>query len=218
MKKILIVEDNLIIQKGLEYALTNEKYLVTLSNTIEQAKKILYKNSFDLVLLDISLPDGDGFELCKQIKESMTIPVIILTAKETEDDVVKGFSLGADDYVIKPFRMRELISRIDRCTKKIQKNSIINGLIKIDLDSNRVFSKENEIILTALEYKILVYLYHNLDKIITREMLLSKIWDDAGNFVNDNTLTVYIKRIREKLNTTDIETIKGIGYRVHKYE
>jgi two-component system response regulator VicR len=218
--KILIVEDNDIIARGLEYSLSNEGFITHIEQTIDGTKSNLQDNHYDLIILDISLPDGNGFDLCKYIKEHFDTPIIFLTAKDEEKDIVQGFDLGAEDYIIKPFRNRELISRINNVLRHHHKESNIikNGNIDINLDENRVYKNNKEVILTALEYKILVLLYSNLDKTITREMILDKIWDIAGNFVNDNTLTVYIKRIREKLDTEDIVTIKGIGYRVNKHE
>lgn len=228
MKEILLVEDNEIISKGLKYSLEQEKFLVTIKDNVKEAKEEINKNKdkYNLIILDIALPDGNGFELCKLIKEKTSIPVIFLTAKDEEQDVVEGFDLGADDYVIKPFRNRELISRINNIFRRYDfkdKNSLDNnsniieaGNIKLDLGAKRVYSKEKEIILTALEYKILVLLFNNINRTVTREEILDKIWDIAGNFVEDNTLTVYIKRIRQKLGEDIIKTIKGIGYRVDK--
>jgi len=156
---------------------------------------------YDLVILDITLPDGNGFDLCKYIKNEKELLVIFLTAKDDEKDVVLGFDLGADDYVIKPFRNRELISRIHNVLRRYNKDKeeIVHKNIRIDLEEKRVYVGESEVIFTALEYKILVLLYSNIGKTITRDKILDKIWDIAGNFVNDNTLTVYIKRIRAKL-------------------
>ena len=164
------------------------------------------------------MPDGSGFDLCKYIKSNYNIPIIFLTAKDEEQDVVQGFDLGADDYIIKPFRTRELISRANNILRRynnIQTNIITSSNIKIDLDAQRVYKNDDEIVLTALEYKILALLFTNINQTVSREKILDKIWDIAGNYVNDNTLTVYIKRIRPKLSPNDIiKTIKGIGYRI----
>lgn len=175
------------------------------------------KQDIDLVVLDITLPDGDGFELCKQIKQYTDIPIIFLTAKDEEQDVVKGFDLGAEDYIIKPFRNRELLSRINNVLRRFSResNEILYKKIRINLDEKSVYIDNKNVEFTALEFKILVLLFTNIGKTITREQILEKIWDVAGNFVNDNTLTVYIKRIRDKLEEADyIKTIKGIGYQV----
>ncbi|HOB26406.1 MAG TPA: response regulator transcription factor [Bacilli bacterium] len=217
---ILIVEDNDIIAHGLEYYLTNEGFKIHINSTSNEAKNTIKNNKFNLIILDISLPDGNGFDLCKYIKEENDTPIIFLTAYDEEKDIVKAFDLGAEDYIVKPFRNRELLSRINNVLRHHNSNNNIieNGRVRIDIDSSRVFVDNSEVILTALEYKILLFLYSNLNSTITRDMILEKIWDVAGNYVNDNTLTVYIKRLREKLNIDDIITIKGIGYRVNKHE
>ncbi len=215
--KILLIEDNEMILKGLKYTLEQENFETMQVKSVEEAENILTEKEFDLVILDIMLPDGNGFDLCQYIKEEKETPVICLTAKDEEKDVVLGFNKGADDYIIKPFRNRELISRIQNVLRRFDKdkNELICKNIRVNLDAKRVFVNEKEVIFTALEYKILVLLLSNVGKTITREKILDKIWDMAGNYVNDNTLTVYIKRVRAKLGTEDIiKTIKGIGYRV----
>lgn len=219
MNKLLLVEDNESILKGLTYSLEQENFKVDVAINVNTAKEKLTSNEYDLVILDIMLPDGNGFELCKYIKEKNDIAIIVLTAKDEEKDVVQGFNLGADDYVIKPFRIRELISRINNILRRYNKetNKMQTGNIIIDIDASRVFINDKEIIFTALEYRILLLLFYNMGKTVTRDSILDKIWDIAGNYVNDNTLTVYIKRIRAKLGEDDvIKTIKGIGYRVDK--
>ncbi len=219
MKKILLVEDNETIIMGLKYSLEQEGFQVISAKTAKESKEKLDNKSIDIVLLDVSLPDGNGFEICKEIKEKNDIPVIFLTAQDEETSVVLGLDLGADDYIVKPFRTRELISRIKsvlrRYGKKEENNIIQYKNIKIDTISAKVYKNNKEIIFTSLEYRILLMLFTNQNKLITREQLLEKIWDIAGNFVNDNTLTVYIKRIREKLEDDSIiKTIRGLGYRI----
>lgn len=219
MKNILLIEDNESILKGLVYSLEQERFKVTTAMTIKDSKNLLESNNiYNLIILDIPLPDGSGFDLCKYIKSNYNIPIIFLTAKDEEQDVVQGFDLGADDYIIKPFRTRELISRANNILRRynnIQTNIITSSNIKIDLDAQRVYKNDDEIVLTALEYKILALLFTNINQTVSREKILDKIWDIAGNYVNDNTLTVYIKRIRAKLSPNDIiKTIKGIGYRI----
>lgn len=220
MNKILLVEDNETIILGLEYLLKSEEFEYCIAKNKRDTLNILDKETFDVVLLDVSLPDGNGFDLCKYIKEKKSIPVIFLTAKDEEKDVVLGFDLGADDYIIKPFRNRELISRIKNVLRRKSNldNCLISGNIKIDTTLGRVYKGEKEVNLTKLEYKILINLFSNKNRLITREEILNDIWDIAGNFVNDNTLTVYIKRIREKIDDKDgkiIETVRGLGYRVN---
>lgn len=217
MKEILIVEDNEAIIKGLKYLLEQENFKVIVCQTVESAMQVISKQVFNLIVLDITLPDGDGFELCKYIKQYTDIPVIFLTAKDEEQDVVLGLDIGAEDYIIKPFRAKELVSRINNVLRRFGGNSnkIVFKNLEVDLDEKQVLVDGNIKEFTALEYKILLLLLNNLNKTVTREQILDKIWDVAGNFVNDNTLTVYIKRIREKLGNEDIiKTVKGIGYKV----
>ena len=223
MSKILLVEDNETIIMGLEYLFQQEGFAYEVARKKKEALEKLEKSEFDLALLDISLPDGNGLDLCKQIKEIYHLSVIFLTAREDETDVVIGFDLGAEDYIIKPFRNRELISRIKNVLRRNGKDA--KGLscknIRIDLMTGKVYQDEQEIVLTKLEYKILVNLFRNQKRLITSEEILNDIWDIAGNFVNDNTLTVYIKRIREKIGDTDgkiIKTVRGLGYRIGEEE
>lgn len=217
MFTILLVEDSETIIMGLKYALEQEKYNVKIAKNVIDAKK---EDGYDLVLLDITLPDGNGFELFKEIKQKNDVPVIFLTARDEETNVVKGLDLGAEDYVVKPFKVRELISRIKvalRRYNKITQNLIECKGITIDTENREVKSQGEIVELTGLEYRILLMLFTNKNKLVTREMLLDKIWDVAGNFVNDNTLTVYIKRIREKIGDSEgkiVKTVRGIGYRV----
>lgn len=220
MKKILLVEDNETIIMGLKYSLEQENFKVISAKNVIESKEKLKQEKIDLILLDISLPDGNGFDICKDIKQNQDIPVIFLTAQDEETSVVLGLDLGADDYIVKPFRTRELISRINsvlrRYGKKEENSNIIQYKnIKVDINAAKVYKDNEEIIFTSLEYKILLMLFSNKNRLITREQLLDKIWDIAGNFVNDNTLTVYIKRIREKLgDETIIKTVRGLGYRI----
>lgn len=220
MKKILLVEDSDSIILGLKYSLEQENFNVKVTKTEEDTKKIIKKEDFDLILLDITLPDGNGFNICKFVKERKDIPIIFLTARDEETNVVMGLDLGADDYIIKPFRTRELISRINSVFRRYNKADINSNIIKykdikIDMNQAKVYKGEQEIIFTSLEYRIVLMLFSNVNKLITRDELLEKIWDIAGNFVNDNTLTVYIKRIREKLEDENIiKTVRGLGYRV----
>ena len=222
MSNILLIEDNEAIIMGLEYLFTNNGYNVRVARSAYQAKEILdnakdtekYRTligagdvwNIDIVILDVMLPDGDGFSLCRKIKADDIAPVIFLTAKDEEKDVVMGLELGADDYVIKPFRNMELLSRIKNV---LRRNRSGNELTYANLD--------NEIKLTKLEFEILKILLQNPKKVFTREEILSYIWDSAGNFVNDNTLTVTIKRLREKIGDKEgniIVTVRGVGYRL----
>ncbi len=218
MVKLLLVEDNNAIIMGLDFLFKEEGYNFDVARTCNEADKLITKNKYDIVLLDVFLPDGNGFEICKKIKKEFNTPVIFLTAKDEEKDIVYGFDIGADDYVIKPFRNRELISRINNVLRRNNKGKQIKYKdITIDVDSGRVYKNEQEVLLTKLEYTILLCLFQNQNILISREKLLNDIWDAAGNFVEDNTLTVYIKRIREKIGDSNgniIKTIRGMGYRV----
>lgn len=216
MKKILIIEDNETIVKGLKYLLEQEQFKVEACLNAQETMNIIGKKEFDLIVLDITLPDGNGFELCEYIKQYTDIPIIFLTAKDEEQDVVKGLDMGAEDYIVKPFRNKELISRINNVLRRFNKenNKIKYKNIEINLDEKAVYIDGKNVEFTKLEYKILLLLFNNIGKTVTREQILDKIWDVAGNFVNDNTLTVYIKRIRAKLGEDIIKTVKGIGYQV----
>lgn len=217
--KILLVEDNESIILGLEYLLTQENYQVITARNIREAYDAVDKESVDLILLDISLPDGNGFDFCKDVKNKNDISVIFLTAREEEADVVNGLELGADDYIVKPFRNRELISRIKSALRRNGKGNMLLkcGDITLNLETGKVSRGEREIILTKLEYRILTTMLAYPGKLFTREEILAGIWDISNNFVNDNTLSVTIKRIREKLGDEDgeiIKTVRGIGYRI----
>ena len=220
MRKILLVEDNETIILGLKYSLEQEGFEVDVAKSVKETQKKL-ENTFDLYLLDISLPDGNGFEICKEIKSKQDVPVIFLTARDEETNVVLGLDIGADDYIIKPFRIRELISRINSVLRRYDKNMansrIVYQDIVIDTKKAKVYQNNQEIIFTSLEYKILLMLFTNQNKLITRDQLLDKIWNIAGDFINNNTLTIYIKKIIEKIGDKQgniIQTVRGIGYRI----
>ena len=189
--KILLIEDNKIIAKGLIYSLTANGYEVehclTCGETIAKSGE-----DYSLMIIDVSLPDGNGFDLYQEIKRYNSTPAIFLTALDDEDNIVKGLELGAEDYITKPFSTRELLARIRRITNRnISKNVIVIGDITADLESMTVKKNDSIIELTALEYRIFSMLIQNLGKTVTREIILEKIWDISGSFVNDNTLTVY---------------------------
>lgn len=212
--KILLVEDNKSIIKGLEYAFAQNGYSCEYCLGLDEAVRKAPFN-YDVAVLDIMLPDGNGFDLFKKIRRYSDLPVIFLTAVDDEDSIVNGLELGADDYITKPFSTRELIARIKRVANKNSKKNIITvSGVTLDLDKSAVFENGKQLELTALEYKLLSLLMQNAGKVVTRELIFEKIWDVSGNFVNDNTLTVYIKRIRKKLDADIIKTVKGMGYQV----
>jgi two-component system, OmpR family, response regulator VicR len=224
--KILLVEDDRTIASGLEYSLKQEDYETLVCHNAVSAKDVIHKNiaEIDLCLFDLNLPDGSGYDLCQLVKKQHDIPVIFLTAYDDEVNVVMGLDMGADDYITKPFRIRELVSRIKtvyrRYNRHIQpKNTIEIDNIQINTLEGKVYKQGNEILLTALEYRLFLIFANHIGQVLTRAQLLDRIWDVAGDFVNDNTLTVYIKRLREKLeddpqNPTLIKTIRGMGYKV----
>ena len=217
--KILIIEDDSTIRSGLKYCLEAEGYEIEESSTANESLK--KTNSSDLILLDVNLPDKSGFELLPEIKKIKNVPIIFLTANDLETSIVMGLDMGADDYITKPFRTRELISRIKnvlRRSSQIQDKINIKN-ITIDLQQAKVFKNNQDLGLTAIEYKILLILAIHRNQILSREKILASIWDVNEEYVYDNTLTVYIKRIREKIednpsNPQIIETIRNQGYRI----
>ena len=228
MTKILLVEDDKNIAITISYYLQQEGFTMNTAKTVKEGVEKIKNNEYDLMLLDINLPDGTGYELYQEMKNIQEIPTIFLTALDEEKDIVKGFDLGADDYITKPFHAGELLSRIKNvlrhniknAKKEIEEKIKIKN-VEINLSSGKVLKEGKEIELTALEYKILVMLFENRGKMITREQILSYIWDSEENFVNDNTLTVYIKRIREKIEDNPnkpeiIKTVRGLGYKIER--
>lgn len=217
--EILLVEDSLAIIKGLEYSFKQENYNLSIATNLKQATKIIEDKKIDLIILDIGLPDGNGLDFYEDTIKSLNISTIFLTAQDDEETVVKGLNLGADDYITKPFSTKELFARINKIVLRNKKNTIIKiGNIKFDMDKMIVYKDEQIIELTSLELKILHLLFSNLDKVVKRDDIIDKIWEWTGNDVNDNTVTVYLKRIREKLDTDIITTVKGIGYRIDRNE
>lgn len=224
MTKILLVEDDESIRMGLHYYLEQELYEVKESGTIKDTLQVLEQTTeFDLILLDLNLPDGTGFDLFQRIKAIKDIPIIFLTANDLEVSIVMGLDMGADDYITKPFKARELMSRMKAVLRRtsLQQNSnlITIGELTIDMQQAKVLKKGVDVMLTALEYKILLILALNPNVVFTREKILADIWDVNEAYVNDNTLTVYIKRIREKIEDDPMHpnyilTVRGIGYKV----
>ncbi|KHF39232.1 response regulator transcription factor [Halalkalibacter okhensis] len=226
--KILVVEDDKTIASGLEYSLQQDGFITVLCYNANSAKKAIAKelDQIDLCLFDLSLPDGSGYELCEEVKKYSDKPVIFLTAFDDEVNVVMGLDMGADDYITKPFRIRELLSRIKSVLRRYNKQSNTQPTTSIDIENitintleGKVYKWGEEVLLTALEYRLLLIFANHIGQVLTRTQLLERIWDVAGDFVNDNTLTVYIKRLREKLednpqNPTIIKTVRGLGYKV----
>lgn len=221
MNRILLVEDDKEIIANLTEYLTSEGFRVKNATGQTKALEMIENETFDLVLLDVSLAEGNGFAVCSAIKSSTCIPVIFLTASSDEFSTVTGFDLGADDYIAKPFRPRELISRIKNVLRLTGSTGTVTQLGDVLVDTVKGTASKNgkDLFLSALEYRLLLVFINNRGAVMTRTKLLESIWDIAGEFVNDNTLTVYIKRLREKIeddpqNPTIIKTVRGMGYRV----
>lgn len=219
--KLFILEDDAAIAMGLSYSLKNEGYDVTVAKNVKSAYEILNKETFSLYILDLTLPDGSGYDVCREIKKRGDLPVIFLTAYDDEVNVVMGLELGADDYISKPFRVKELLARIKSVLRRYSKDSpdgiVSVGSIKVNTNEAKIYKNGTEIILTAMEYKLLLIFINNRGKVLSRQRLLEDIWDVAGDFVNDNTLTVYIKRLRDKIEEDPakpqiIKTVRGLGY------
>ena len=220
MPKILLVEDDKSIVENLTAFLAKEGFEVNAAKGQSSALSWLEKGTYDLVLLDVSLADGNGFAVCSEIKSKWNTPVIFLTASGDEYSVVAGFDVGADDYVSKPFRPRELVSRIKNVLRRSGGTGVLEykGIV-VDPAKGVAMKDGRDLFLSALEYKLLLVMLNHKGMVLTRNMLLEEIWDIAGEFVNDNTLTVYIKRLRDKIeddpqNPTIIRTVRGFGYKV----
>ena len=220
--RILLVEDDKSIIMGLKYSLESEGFSVMVAENQAQALAALKRETYELLLLDVMLPDGSGYEVCRQAKAQADVPVIFLTACDEEVNVVMGLDMGADDYVTKPFRVRELLSRIRSVLRRSERTSdpVVWQFGPLAIHPKRAYVTVNgqEVALTALEYRLLLTLAANAGQVLSRAQLLEGLWDVAGNFVNDNTLTVYIKRLREKLAAAGdeerITTVRGLGYRL----
>lgn len=212
---LLLIEDNENIATGLIYAFKKNNHQLMFLTNVEDAKKYLQTNTPALIILDVSLPDGNGFDFYENVIKEKKIPVVFLTAKDDENDIVKGLNLGAEDYMTKPFSTKELLARVDKIIlrNKLSKNIKVKN-ITFDFDK-MICYRDNEVIeLSSLELKIIHLLFNHVGKVVKRATILDRIWDWTGNDVDDHTVTVYLKRIREKLGTDIITTVKGIGYRI----
>lgn len=222
MQQLLLVEDDQTIAMGLSYSLRGEGYEVTVCHDAASALREVKGRRFDLAILDVSLPDGNGYDICRAVKAGSGAPVIFLTVYNEEANVVMGLDMGADDYVAKPFRLRELLSRVKTVLRRAgggEKDEIGIGGLTIYVKQAKVVKNGAELPLTAMEYRLLLTLAINRGQLLTRSQLLEDLWDIGGDFVNDNTLTVYVKRLREKIeddpqNPVFIKTVRGLGYRM----
>lgn len=219
MSRILLLEDDTMIASGILYALETEGYETNHATGIKDAGNLIEQYNFDLAIIDMQLPDGTGFDV-SEIFQNTATSVIFLTVVDDENTIVRAFDEGAQDYIVKPFRIRELLARVRRILsaniKNGEKDNIIYmGHAAIHTDEAKVYVNDKSIELTALEYRLLLIFASNKGILLTRQQILDKIWDADGNFVEDNTLTVYVKRLREKLGEAiHIETVRGMGYRV----
>jgi DNA-binding response OmpR family regulator len=219
MAMILIIEDDKILNRGVSFALNKDGHETLSAYKKEEGKQLIINNKIDLLLLDINLPDGNGLDLCKEIRRNVEFPIVFFTANDTEESMVKGFEVGCDDYISKPFSVELLKYKINAILKRntINKNIYEYKDLKIDFDKMLVSVCDEEVNLTATEFKLLELLFKNKGKVLTKEILLQKIWDNNGNFVDENTLSVNIRRLRKKIeqdtkNPKYIETVFGIGY------
>ena len=222
---VLVVEDDSIIAEGLKLALTGEGMEVTLASSVSEAFAALDSDELgkkiDFCLLDMTLPDGNGMEICTRVRETSEMPIIFLTAMDDEIHTVLAFDKGADDYISKPFYIKELIARMKRLMKRAKTSvntTCAIGDNTVDITNAKMYRAGEEVTLTAMEYKLLLVFINHAGEILDRDRILNILWDDVGSFVNDNTLTVYIKRLRSKLNDEEgkyIETLRGQGYRLN---
>jgi len=215
MINVLIVEDSASIIDGLKDYMKDSDYNLTACMNLKSARKYLDENTPDIIILDVGLPDGNGFKFYTDDIKERNIPTIFLTARDDEDDIVKGLDIGAQDYVTKPFSAKALLARIRRIIASSGKSGIIKAHgISFDMDGMAVYKDGEKVALSSMELKLLQLLFINLNKVVTRDAILDKIWEWTGNDVDDHTVTVYFKRIREKLGTDLIETVRGLGYKV----
>lgn len=226
MNNLLLLEDDVGLVDGLKYTLNKNGFDVDVAGTLEEARRLLREtDKYDLLILDVSLPDGTGFELCEMVRrENKRIPIVFLTASDEEVNVIRGLDSGADDYITKPFKLGELCSRIRALLRRAglsdsgKTTSIDCGDVTIDLLSNRVILRGKSLELTRVEYRLLCLLVRNAGRVVTRDMILNELWDDFGSFVDDNTLSVYVRRLREKVEDKPSQprhliTARGFGYR-----
>lgn len=225
MKKLLLVEDDLSLIEGLKFSLSKHGFEVTVARTVEEAGECLDKNDYDIVILDLMLPDGSGFDICKAVRQTSGIPVIFLTAADEEVNIVMGLDIGGDDYITKPFKINELVSRINAVLRRSdsareQVPELSSNGITVKLLEGRVLKNGTDMELTSAEYRLLCLFMQNPRVILTREQIMQKLWDSRECYVDDNTLAVYISRLREKIEDDPrrpsfLTTIRGMGYKWH---
>ena len=224
MQKLLLLEDDISLVDGLTYSLKKNGFEIEVARTIREAEELFAKGGgFDLLLFDVTLPDGNGFTLCEKFRAGgAQIPIIFLTASDEETSVIRGLDCGGDDYITKPFKLGELCSRIRALLRRAGMQNTGEGILRsgdvvVDLTESRVFLGEKAVEFTGAEYRLLCLLLKNSGRVLTRGMILDRLWDGAGNFVDDNTLSVYVRRLREKLEKNPsqpehLKTVRGFGY------
>lgn len=223
MNHIMLVEDDLSLIEGLEFSLKKNGFSVTVCRTVREALATFSAQAFDLLLLDLTLPDGSGFELCRAVRQASRVPVIFLTASDEEVNVVMGLDMGGDDYITKPFRLNELLSRIHALLRRAGMSDdktldLCSNGIAVRPTEGRAFKAGTDLDLTAAEYRLLCYFMQNPNSVLTRDLILDRLWDGSGNFVDDNTLSVYVRRLRSKIEDDPEDpryllTARGVGYK-----
>ncbi len=222
--RILLVEDDLSLIDGLEFSLRKNGFAVDIARTVHDALSMAGDNEYGLLILDLALPDGSGFDVCRKVRQFSRAPILFLTASDEEVNIVMGLDMGGDDYVTKPFRLNELMSRINALLRRAsvgdapQKTDLVSNGVTVRLEESRVLKDGIEIDLTVAEYRLLCLLMQNPNRVLTRDTILHRLWDDGGSFVDDNTLSVYVRRLRSKVeddpdNPRYLLTLRGVGYR-----
>lgn len=223
MNRLLLVEDDLSLIDGLEFSLKKNGFRIDIARTVQEAFLMIHDNQYKLLILDLTLPDGSGFEICKKVRQASEVPIIFLTASDEEVNIVMGLDMGGDDYITKPFKLNELISRINALLRRAklsdtEQTELASNGITIRLQESRVLKDTHEIDLTVAEYRLLCLLMQNPNRVLTRDVILNKLWDGSGSFVDDNTLSVYVRRLRSKIENDPekplyLLTVRRAGYK-----
>lgn len=223
MKRVFILEDDLSLINGLSFAMKKQGYDITIARTTMEADELWINGSYDLAILDVSLPDGSGFEFCKRIRQTSKVPIMFLSAADEETDIIMGLDIGADDYITKPFKLAVLLSRVNALLRRsdnfnTSETELNSNDIKIKLLKGEVYKQGELLELTASEYKLLCLFMQNPDCILSQEQILGKLWDTNENYIDSNSLTVYVRRLRTKIEDNpakpkSIITVRGMGYK-----
>ncbi len=223
MKRLLLVEDDLSLIEGLKYSLTKNGFDVDIARTLREASSLFSRSVYQIIILDLMLPDGSGFDLCKTIRQTSQVPIIFLTSLDEEVNIVMGLDLGGDDYITKPFKLNELLSRINAILRRSENNrgtgtELCSNGITVKLMEGRVLKGDKDIELTSAEYRLLCLFMQNPKVLLSREQIIERLWDCRESFIDDNTLAVYISRLREKIeddprHAVFLTTVRGMGYK-----